>query len=98
MTRQEIVVKDNLLEIGIPPSIHGFEYLTTAILLYSNEVVLAGTKGLYAAIALRYNTTASRVERAMRHAIAGSTYAGMPNREFIATFHYKLRRAEALAQ
>lgn len=58
-------------EIGIPAHIKGYMYLREAITMVVNNIELlsAVTKELYPAIAKRFNTTASRVERAIRHAI-----------------------------
>ncbi len=58
-------------EIGIPAHIKGYLYLREAILMVIEEVELLGmvTKVLYPRIAGKYDTTASRVERAIRHAI-----------------------------
>ena len=58
-------------EIGVPAHIKGYSYLREAITMVVNDMELlsAVTKELYPSIAKRYNTTASRVERAIRHAI-----------------------------
>lgn len=58
-------------EIGVPAHIKGYLYLREAITMVYNEVDLLGaiTKSLYPRIGEKYNTTASRVERAIRHAI-----------------------------
>lgn len=58
-------------EIGVPAHIKGYLYLREAITMVYNEVDLLGaiTKTLYPRIADKYNTTPSRVERAIRHAI-----------------------------
>lgn len=58
-------------EIGIPAHIKGYMYLREAITMVVNnmELLSAVTKELYPAIAKKFNTTASRVERAIRHAI-----------------------------
>lgn len=58
-------------EIGVPAHIKGYMYLREAISMVVNNVELlsAVTKELYPSIAKKYNTTASRVERAIRHAI-----------------------------
>lgn len=58
-------------EIGVPAHIKGYMYLREAITMVVNdmELLLAVTKELYPSIAKKYNTTASRVERAIRHAI-----------------------------
>ena len=60
-----------LHDIGIPAHIRGYQYIREAILLVYNDIEILNsiTKGLYPTIALRYKTTASRVERAIRHAI-----------------------------
>ncbi|MDZ5471067.1 sporulation transcription factor Spo0A (plasmid) [Bacillus sp. 31A1R] len=58
-------------EIGVPAHIKGYLYLREAISMVYNDIELLGsiTKVLYPDIAKKYNTTASRVERAIRHAI-----------------------------
>ncbi|MBU3145595.1 sporulation transcription factor Spo0A [Clostridium sp. CF012] len=57
--------------IGIPAHIKGFMFLREAINLVVNDIGLLSsvTKELYPAIGKKFNTTASKVERAMRHAI-----------------------------
>ena len=58
-------------EIGVPAHIKGYQYLREAISLTVEdmEVINAVTKVLYPAVGKRFGTTASRVERAIRHAI-----------------------------
>ena len=58
-------------EIGVPAHIKGYMYLREAITMVVNDMELlsAVTKELYPSIAKKYNTIASRVERAIRHAI-----------------------------
>lgn len=58
-------------EIGVPAHIKGYQYLREAIVMAVEdmEVINAVTKILYPEVAKRFNTTASRVERAIRHAI-----------------------------
>ena len=58
-------------EIGVPAHIKGYMYLREAISMVYNDIELLGsiTKVLYPDIAKKYKTTASRVERAIRHAI-----------------------------
>lgn len=58
-------------EIGVPAHIKGYMYLREAITMVYNDIELLGsiTKVLYPDIAKAFNTTASRVERAIRHAI-----------------------------
>jgi len=58
-------------EIGIPAHIKGYLYLRDAISMVAEEIELLGsvTKVLYPRIAQKYETTPSRVERAIRHAI-----------------------------
>ncbi|NCE65850.1 sporulation transcription factor Spo0A [Pseudoflavonifractor sp. 524-17] len=58
-------------EIGVPAHIKGYQYLREAIMIAVEdmEVINAVTKILYPEVAKRFGTTASRVERAIRHAI-----------------------------
>ena len=58
-------------EIGVPAHIKGYQYLREAIIIAVEdmEVINAVTKVLYPAVAKRFATTPSRVERAIRHAI-----------------------------
>lgn len=58
-------------EIGVPAHIKGYMYLREAITMVYNDIELLGsiTKALYPDIAKKFNTTSSRVERAIRHAI-----------------------------
>ena len=67
----ELKVTDILHQIGVPAHIKGYQFLRDAILLTMNEpeYINAVTKRLYPEIAKRNGTTASRVERAIRHAI-----------------------------
>lgn len=57
--------------MGIPAHIKGYQYLRSAILLTidDNDAINSVTKVLYPAVAKKYQTTTSRVERAIRHAI-----------------------------
>jgi two-component system, response regulator, stage 0 sporulation protein A len=59
------------LTIGIPAHIKGFNYLREAVkmVIEDNELINSITKELYPGVACRLNTTASKVERAIRHAI-----------------------------
>ena len=67
----EAAVTDIIHEIGVPAHIKGYQYLREAIILTVNdmEVINAVTKVLYPAVAKKFGTTPSRVERAIRHAI-----------------------------
>ncbi len=67
----ESMVTDIIHEIGVPAHIKGYQYLRVAIILTVKdmEVINAVTKVLYPAVAKKFNTTPSRVERAIRHAI-----------------------------
>lgn len=58
-------------EVGIPAHIKGYQYLRDAIIMSvkNMDILNSITKQLYPAIAKQYNTTPSRVERAIRHAI-----------------------------
>ena len=58
-------------QIGVPAHIKGYQYLRCAILMAidDEEVINSVTKVLYPSVAKKYQTTTSRVERAIRHAI-----------------------------
>ena len=64
-------VTNMLHEIGITAHIKGYHYLRDAIIMAVNDmdVLNAITKILYPTVAKKYQTTSSRVERAIRHAI-----------------------------
>lgn len=64
-------VTDMIHEIGVPAHIKGYQYLREAIMMSveDNEMLNSITKILYPSIAKKYQTTPSRVERAIRHAI-----------------------------
>ena len=67
----EATVTSIIHEVGVPAHIKGYQYLREAILLAVDDmdVINAVTKVLYPEVAKRFGTTASRVERAIRHAI-----------------------------
>ena len=64
-------VTNMLHEIGIPAHIKGYQYLREAIMMSVEDPAMISsiTKILYPTIAKRFQTTPSRVERAIRHAI-----------------------------
>ena len=73
------VVKPNLCTcvtevlhiIGVPAHIKGYNYVREAIIIAVNDMQILNciTKGMYPQIAEKFNTTPSRVERAIRHAV-----------------------------
>ena len=67
----EADVTNIIHEIGVPAHIKGYQYLRDAIILSVNDMEMLNsiTKILYPTIAKRHQTTPSRVERAIRHAI-----------------------------
>lgn len=67
----DVAVTNIIHEMGVPAHIKGYHYLRDAILMVIDDINLLGavTKELYPAIAHQYQTTPSRVERAIRHAI-----------------------------
>ncbi len=67
----EIQVTEILHQIGVPAHIKGYHYLRDSIIMAieTPDIINAVTKQLYPNVAKKYNTTASRVERAIRHAI-----------------------------
>ena len=74
-TNEEQMLEESITKIlhdvGIPAHIKGYKYLRSAIssAYYHSEYIGQVTKSLYPEIALMYQTTGSRVERAIRHAI-----------------------------
>ena len=78
LQKQELVFRDleqdvtNMIhEIGVPAHIKGYQYLREAIMMSVEDpgMISSITKILYPTIAKRFQTTPSRVERAIRHAI-----------------------------
>lgn len=67
----KIEITEILHQIGVPAHIKGYHYLRTAIMLSVTmpDIINAVTKQLYPTVAKEYETTSSRVERAIRHAI-----------------------------
>ncbi len=67
----QVTVSEIMHQIGVPAHIKGYQYLREAIVLSINdrEMMNSVTKVLYPTVAKMYSTTASRVERAIRHAI-----------------------------
>jgi len=67
----ESEVTNLIHEVGVPAHIKGYQYLRTAILMTisDSDVINSVTKILYPSVAKKYQTTSSRVERAIRHAI-----------------------------
>ena len=70
-TSIETMVTGIIHEIGVPAHIKGYQYLREAIIIAVNDmdVINAITKVLYPQVAKAFQTTPSRVERAIRHAI-----------------------------
>lgn len=67
----EVKVTQILHQIGVPAHIKGYHYLRDSIIMSveTPEIINAVTKKLYPSVAKMYDTTSSRVERAIRHAI-----------------------------
>ena len=74
----QISITRTLHELGVPSHIKGYNYIREGIsLVYAKPDIVGGiTKELYPEIAKRYNSTVSRVERAIRHAIEVSWNRG----------------------
>ena len=67
----EALVTNLIHEVGVPAHIKGYQYLREAIMMVIKDIDVINqiTKSLYPQIASKFNTTPSRVERAIRHAI-----------------------------
>ena len=76
----EAQVTNIIHRVGVPAHIKGYQYLREAIMMGVNnmDVINQVTKILYPEIAYKYNTTPSRVERAIRHAIEVAWGRGNP--------------------
>ena len=74
----ETKITNIIHDLGVPAHIKGYQYLRDAIMLAANDTDMLNsiTKYLYPAIARKYETTPTRVERAIRHAIELSTVRG----------------------
>ena len=74
----EISITRMLHELGMPSHIKGYQYIREGIvMIYNNPDIIGGiTKELYPDIATKFDTTVSRVERAIRHAIEVSWNRG----------------------
>lgn len=76
----EALVTEFIHELGVPAHIKGYQYIRTAIMMVVENMDMLNyiTKQLYPDIAHAYNTTASRVERAIRHSIEVAWTRGKP--------------------
>jgi len=74
----QISITKILHELGIPSHIKGYQYIREGIgIIYEHPETIGGiTKELYPELALKFDTTVSRVERAIRHAIEVSWNRG----------------------
>ena len=74
----QVSITKMLHELGIPSHIKGYQYIREAVnIIFENPSVIGGiTKELYPELAKKFNTTTSRVERAIRHAIEVSWNRG----------------------
>lgn len=70
-SKLEVMVTDIIHEMGVPAHIKGYQYLRSSIMMSVKDMDILNsiTKQLYPSIAKEYETTPSRVERAIRHAI-----------------------------
>ena len=67
----EVKITEILHQIGVPAHIKGYHYLRNSIMMSieNPEIINSVTKQLYPSVAHNFETTSSRVERAIRHAI-----------------------------
>ena len=66
---KELSMSEILIRFGITPNLNGFRYILDAVTMLKEHNNISVTKELYPNIAEKYKTTASRVERAIRHCI-----------------------------
>ena len=74
----QVSISKLLHDLGIPSHIKGYQFLRDAVnMLFDDPSMIGGiTKELYPELATRYNTTVSRVERSIRHAVEVSWNRG----------------------
>lgn len=74
----QVAISKMLHDLGIPSHIKGYQFIRDAVyMLFDKPEIIGGiTKELYPELASRYDTTVSRVERAIRHAIEVSWTRG----------------------
>ena len=74
----QVSISKLLHDLGIPSHIKGYQFLRDAVnMLFDDPNMIGGiTKELYPELATRYNTTVSRVERSIRHAVEVSWNRG----------------------
>lgn len=79
----EVLIINYLTELGVPPNLLGYEYLKVGLskVLEKPSLIHSVTKELYPMIAEECNSTESRVERAIRHAVEVSFNNLDPNRQ-----------------
>lgn len=90
--RMDRTISALLLDVGFPHHLYGFTYIAYAIelIMQDPERLHHITKDIYPDIAMRYKTTPSRVERAIRTSIQSVWLYG--NKQLIsAIFHYSIR-------
>lgn len=61
-------IEDALIEMGIPASISGFDFIKEAVLILDRDVMKVKWTGVYAEIGKKCGKSSSKVERAIRHA------------------------------
>ena len=76
----EACINQLLVQFGVPQNLKGYRCIVTGLLLFEEnpEIFVHLTKGLYPGIANVLDTTASRVERAIRHAVESAWNRGSP--------------------
>lgn len=91
----EISVTNTIHAVGVPANIKGYQYLRDAIIMSINdtELINAVTKQLYPRVAEKHNTSPSRVERAIRHAIEVACVRGNEE-ELYSLFGYTVNNAK----
>lgn len=74
----QVSISKMLHNLGIPSHIKGYQFIRDAVyMIFENPDIIGGiTKELYPELACKYNTTVSRVERAIRHAVEVSWNRG----------------------
>ena len=91
MKTRKATISQELRRAGVPTSIHGFCFLIEAISLRYDKPLAKLLDDIYADVAKHYNTTISRVERAIRTAVMQSELSGQTANNFISEMACRVR-------
>lgn len=91
MKTRKTIISRELRRAGVPAGIHGFCFLIEAVSLRYDKPLAKLFDDIYADVAKHYNTTISKVERAIRTAIMQSELCGQTANNFISEIACRVR-------